>query len=558
MTYELKFQKELKSISINEKTLLFVSSDLSGLFLYVKKLKQQYGFSIEEAKSFIKNEMNEFQEEFTQEINSISGLQIQKILLQDLLHDHDLFLKTYQQVISDPPDSTDYLFTYDRQKGIPQLVSNFVLEQRSHVEDRKRNSSNQDFFRQLEHTEYSHLLKNLPFFDTLFDQQSKVHYIKLLLLMGDFFRKYDLLSKYHSLDNSTLSMLGYPDLCYSFSVENSSSDSFGVDDFFKEDILSPLSSTALCAANIFWQNRFAKAMDSISTSVFIADQLNLWEKGVEDPKGLSIDPTLLLEILKKKEILSRMSSIIHKEIVQKELQKENRDSALGTYNSDDIEKIAKDSIIINPFEYEDYYQSYTPNHTNWLDDLKKYTFSYISLRNTYIAKDSSSINLCHSIMNKKEIRNWGYIPDANTPNKFLLLGFDCPKFNRPLKIHINKDLFLSTLLSMEKDPIIPIYEGAKDFYMSGKHSSLHVFLPMTKSQKSTIKETARRPLQGVYPESKNSLAHLLFLVNSKKFPTHLTDGKNRKKRIINLKTNQTYQHVNGKLIELSTFSDIKE
>ena len=76
--------------------------------------------------------------------------------------------------------------------------------------------------------------------------------------------------------------------------------------------------------------------------------------------------------------------------------------------------------------------------------------------NLYKIKSDNLQALLIGLLNNenKDINNYGYIEDNPTKKikdkKFILLGVDIPGMNMPLRLHIQKDIVLDVLNSVQK------------------------------------------------------------------------------------------------------------
>jgi hypothetical protein len=140
-----------------------------------------------------------------------------------------------------------------------------------------------------------------------------------------------------------------------------------------------------------------------------------------------------------------------------------------------------------------------------------------------------------NLIDNKKIRNWGYIDDNDnnknnknsiqTNNKYILIGIDCGGLNRPVRVHVKRDLLLDALINTKQICTIPIYDGKYDFYNNYQFLPTHVVLPLEKRHKDFLrKQSTVENNNYKYP----ILSHTTFLANQDKFPKHLKVKKGNK------------------------------
>ena len=133
-----------------------------------------------------------------------------------------------------------------------------------------------------------------------------------------------------------------------------------------------------------------------------------------------------------------------------------------------------------------------------------------------------------NLIDNKKIRNWGYIDDNDnnknnknsiqTNNKYILIGIDCGGLNRPVRVHVKRDLLLDALINTKQICTISIYDGKYDFYNNYEFLPTHVVLPLEKRHKDFLrKQSTVENNNYKYP----ILSHTTFLANQDKFPEHL-------------------------------------
>lgn len=90
----------------------------------------------------------------------------------------------------------------------------------------------------------------------------------------------------------------------------------------------------------------------------------------------------------------------------------------------------------------------------------------------------------------KDKRNWGIMQDGESGYKlkrFVLLGFDVPEMNMPLRLHYPLDkirVFMKEYLKTEE---VPLYVGQNDFDIVGEYSGTQFLFPMNPEQKRFVR-----------------------------------------------------------------------
>ena len=162
--------------------------------------------------------------------------------------------------------------------------------------------------------------------------------------------------------------------------------------------------------------------------------------------------------LLKTALLSEISQMCVDD-VYKDLENDNINE---TVKKVDLKKYLSSIVAEYQQEYSDYFNSRTPMTTNILGDdiVNKYITGKNFVYNLYTHKNSNVLALVESCLTRDAIQNWGYIEeDTSSVGNFIILGFDIPNLNMPLRIHIPKKHIKEYLLANDIENIIPVYKG---------------------------------------------------------------------------------------------------
>lgn len=396
-----------------------------------------------------------------------------------------------------------------------------------------------------------------PEFKRVFLEGIRKQYINTLIEIGNILRGFGLIHDYEKRENKRLKELGID-------------EKINIDEYFKRDNLQNLPIQTLMAMNIFWSNRLTKEVDRINNASFILKDMNLIEKILKDKKIYDkfpfenlTDTEIEAELLKTG-ILSEISQICVDE-VYKDLEQDNINE---TVKMVDLKKYLPPIVAEYQEEYSEYFDSSTPMSNNILGDdiVNKYITGKNFVYNLYTHKNSNVLALVESCLTRDAIQNWGYIEDdTSSVGNFIILGFDIPNLNMPLRIHVPKKYIKEYLLANNMENIIPIYKGNDDFRKDReliKTPALRPMTPIEKEQIRSMKIDGQSDVQKLM-----YLEHLKYLADTKieTFPQRLKTpkviGKGKKQKVkyvfekeyIDLDTNVRYRKdKDGSYVEIQS------
>ena len=396
-----------------------------------------------------------------------------------------------------------------------------------------------------------------PEFRRVFLEEIRKQYINTLIEIGNILRGFGLIHDYEDRENNRLRELNID-------------EKINIDDYFNKEYLQNIPIQTLMAMNIFWSNRLTKEMDEINNASFILKDMSFIEKILKDKKRYNKfpfknlpDKDIEAELLKTA-LLSEISQMCVDD-VYKDLENDNINE---TVKKVDLKKYLPSIVAEYQQEYSDYFNSRTPMTTNILGDdiVNKYITGKNFVYNLYTHKNSNVLALVESCLTRDAIQNWGYIEeDTSSVGNFIILGFDIPNLNMPLRIHIPKKHIKEYLLANDMENIIPVYKGNDDFRKDGESVKTPALIPMTPAEKEQIKSMKIDCNDDV--QKSMYLEHLKYLADTKieTFPQRLKTarviGKGKKQKIkyvfekeyIDLDTNTRYRKdKDGSYVEIQS------
>ena len=356
-------------------------------------------------------------------------------------------------------------------------------------------------------------------------------YIETLKQLGEILKKYNFLEHYQNREQKRLHELG---------IELGKND-INIEMCFDKSFLSQLPLETLMAMNVFWSNRLTKEIESINEVVFILNDLGLIEDIVKDKEIYQQFP---FEKISDKDLKIELVKIgVIKEITQMSISQLDKDLE----KSGPVEEVAtmvelREYLepVLDKYgeEYEKYFEAMIPKTGNILsEDIEnKYLTGLNVVNNLYKCKDSNVLALFEACMTRNSIQNWGYIEDDSSAiGNFVILGFDIPNLNMPLRIHMPKREITNFLKANNMENMIPIYKGSDDFRKFGDFVKTPVLMPMTSEERRQIREIGVDSKKGV--QKAMYLEHLKYLADAKTetFPQRLKTprviGKGKKQKV---------------------------
>ena len=463
--------------------------------------------------------------EYFSTIQELGGSYIQINIINNLLKDDKLlkneYLKLRNKTLQN--DNNTY-YNYDIKKSTKILLKQVLQIIRDTLKDNKIKISFEEEFNCLKGT-----LANLQ---PEIAEVQKNDNVKLLRFVVDYFDKYNIMEMLINEYNMQQTSLWLEELNYSKDSSTAKDGDLGVKSLLSEENLKNMSTEELSVLNLFWQNKFAKELYDIGFAYFAFKQLNL------SANNINIDDEEIKNLLLKYSVLEKLSAKIYE-------QKINKKNYM--YIIDNLSD-----------EYETYFNSLFPDLNNNLhDDIEQSIDPILAMKNVYSIKSNLLCGIIINLKNNKKLKNWGYINDndegkTNTiknKNKFLLISIDYPGFNRPVSIHIERELLQDIFMSSLQSSIIPIYEGNDDFCLNFEHLKTHLVLPLEKSHKVFLRNALKKKSLNF---NNLILNHTIFLANQDKFPEHLKQEKNKKKvrvrKYVDLFTGEIFIEQGNKLI----------
>lgn len=361
---------------------------------------------------------------------------------------------------------------------------------------------------------------------------------KSLKLSGKFLKKYGFLEQELKQQNADYSTLQMENMQYELKTEGIEDD-VGLENIFTDEYLDTIDFEQLTVLNAFWQNRFTKMASEIKQAIFIADNLDLWQMLEEKGNIDSISDEELIKIIFKLNFLDNVS-----EKIRKNLSKNNSEKIRKFVYFDYENEMPKDFQQT----YEELFSKLLPECNNNLeDDLDCCHSIRNNIKIIYDMKNEMIKKLLIQIEHNPKITNWGCIIDENAQKgvydkKVVLLGFDYPGFNMPLRLHTQKNNIVKYFKALKNDAVIPIYEGNSDMEYKGKMLTTKIFMPLTQKRESEIVEKNKNtnPADLRYPYIK----HLGNLLTRK----YKRINKIYPSKYIDLETGEIGTKKNGKFI----------
>lgn len=377
--------------------------------------------------------------------------------------------------------------------------------------------------------EFDFLKTTIPSLTTYFEKNIKKIYIQLLVELGNFLKKFDILEKATTTFKYSFSVYQLKDLSYPPHTDEK--NCISMDNLFTENFLQNLSMPKLISLTAFWTNRTAKYIEDLNQILYIVNELDLWKKVQKHKKVLPIDDEKLIYMLNKTENLIKMEMKIFEETIITHNTSET-ELSYAEINEIFAEKLNK-KIEQTETRHKIKYDKVLPNSDNLLtDDVD----ALHTLTNTefllYNLKDISIFNLLMGCIENRYSKNWGVIPDSDP--LFANVSIDIEGLNMPVRLHIYKSKLAEFLIDFTGKPIIPIYKGSKDMIIRGQYMSSTVLAPLFTKQTAAINQ-ALSGSQNLSPDLVNFLRHIKFLKNPSNPPPAL---KNEPSNTINIITNE--------------------
>lgn len=475
---------------------------------YIKKyFKSNPNLTKEQLMDNLENEFVNDANNYYYIIEELAGTNIQIIVTDYLLQNEDILKHEYQRLMRKHiQDDKNLYYTYDIKKSSRLLLKRLLYIIRNQVQERNMVLTNDEEYECLKN-----ILKTVK--PNLINLQKKNN-VKILRTAKNFFDDYNILEKLTNQYNSQLNSLWLDDLNYTITPNNKYPNDIGVNNLLSQENLIQMPLEELSILNMFWQNKYAKELSNIGFGYFAFQQLDLYNKMSED--NFELSDNIIKNIILKYNVLERICTKIY---------------------NDKTKNKTKTTISCNfKDKYKYFFKSVFPNMTNDLnEDLNQCINRILASKNIYAIKANILCGTIVNLVDNKKIRNWGYINDNDnnvdnlnsieTNNKYILIGIDYSGLNRPVRVHVQKDLLQDALINTKQINTIPIYEGKNDFYNNYEYLPTHIVLPLEKRHKDFLRKQKYISANDFkYP----IIAHMKFLANQDKFPEHLKKSQNGK------------------------------
>lgn len=499
-----KFYEE----EITAKSIYHAKMDLEHAYKYLKKCKKENpNFGFEDLMAFIDAQTIQQANKYYDCSQEISGIPYQLLACDYLTKNPQKLSNIYSRFkykknikIKNP------IYSYDLIKSSNTLIKSLLKIIRNKSEESGITlTSDQEF------TCLRNFLVKSPSF---LSEKYKEDNIDLLSQVIDIFNDYDLLSELVISHNLQQNKLWLEDLGYNMDFSEDFPKNLGVNNILAKENLGKMSSEELSILNMFWQNKYAKKLGDLNSGFFIAQQLHL--------NNIKTSPSdeLIKKLLAKYAYLDSQCKFYYDSI-----KKGKKISSIEEFKNN------------KSYDYQKFFSEFMPHMKHDLStDFDQCIDRIFALKNTYAVKSNLICSTILTLLDSKKIRNWGYINDSKNSESNtikdealrILIGIDYPGFNKPVEVHVERELLANCILNAKSQTLIPIYEGNKDYDINFEHLNTHIVLPLEKSHRDFLRNTKPNP------EHFNDLilSHTKFLANQDKFPEHLkvTDSKGRKVR----------------------------
>ena len=336
------------------------------------------------------------------------------------------------------------------------------------------------------------------------------------------------LKRYLDTHNLRMSELEIQELQLNYDQEKGKELLNRVTDLLDIDVIRKLDLYRKKVLLAFYSNRATKELEGLMTILFIFSKAGDIQGANElDDETLTklILEEKFLSIIWKKEIKKFREGIEQNLLIKKE--------DILTKSSEELARVEIDESIfeegIDVSEFERYFG------TGSFEEDKKIIIPYSKmLSRIYRAKDWSMETLIYLVIKEEKglkIKNWGYIPEINKKGENsiesqaenILVGIDFPRYNMPVRLHINRERLLSIVNQTLGNTKIPVYKGHEDFSavrLNGRrrYMGTSILMPIQKEQRKAIEMAVTRQKDN---PNYNCIAHLNWLAYPNRMPEHL-------------------------------------
>lgn len=371
--------------------------------------------------------------------------------------------------------------------------------------------------------------------------QLRENYIIILEFLGERFEKFGILNKNYEEQKKLYEKLGFPELTYPLEDEE---DNNSIKKLFSRKTLEGLENAQLANLVVFWINRYTKMVGMLNKSLFMINQLGLWEQiknaNPNQKDGsihLEIDSSKLEKTYEKMGVLRFISSEVFA------LAKKVGEGTVEVNEQTTTKVLSIDvtqAVDAKRAEYEEDYNEYfsdlstNSNETtqnDFLTDFENFRILENAMSNAYRLKDMNLIALLSNLYYTQNSTNWGVIfeenKDIQTSDK-ILIGVDVSGLNMPLRVHADRMEMVAFFRANQNCTHMPIYEGANDFQIMGTKIGTPILMPLDKKKREAVGKLEAEQVPGT--GKKRFLSHLAYLSNYAKYPEHLKVEKIHRKK----------------------------
>ena len=346
-----------------------------------------------------------------------------------------------------------------------------------------------------------------------------------------------------NVHNQKMKKIALPGLQYFSDTVNDDQKYPRVEKLLTREELNHLDIDTLLRMNSFYNNRFAKVIDTYSKALFILANCPSTTT-ILDGQSISIDSfpkdildTLLLKyetlILPIKTYYAETQMKINEIII-------NQTSDLAKINFNSLDN-GKQQVVLDILdltkpikkiwkrEFETYFNKKLPNTENDLaNNISLVNTLYNPIFLSYQFKNNAlkaeyAYMFYISEREKSKSLNYGVVLSNDLKGNTLLLASD-GDLNLPNRLHINKRDFTEFILAYTKQPLVRIYEGFDDFFVGNTYISTQLLLPHARQHKKYLRDLRNGKLKDkndniskITDSNQNLVDHLEFCIDSSKF-----------------------------------------
>lgn len=341
--------------------------------------------------------------------------------------------------------------------------------------------------------------------------------------------------------NERMRRIGLPGLGYSFDEEIKLPGGTSlpkVQSLMNQGVLSNLDIDVLLRMNSFYNNRIAKVINDYSMAIFVMDNLNCAMdvyQGMPPRKSDVTEETLEQLVLKYQTLILPIKTFYTETQRQIEEDPDAFDDNVQSIESKDEELDGKKQVVLDmdgfigdvkkswKKEYTGYFDNVLPGVNN---DLRQdlflanvlYNPVFLSYRfkNMALKSEYAYLHYLSQTQTNKSL-NFGVVlkNEKDFAKRTVLLASD-GGVNLPNRLHTIKRDFSDFLVAYTGKPLARLYEGFKDFVVSGEYVSSKILLPVAKQHTKYLKDVKRGKL--AEKGDRTSRVNLL----NEKFVDHIT------------------------------------